>query len=286
MRNKKQNGFAKKSLGQNFLNSTAVRDQILGLAYTSSEDSLEDGDFTKDFPQNVLEIGPGLGFMTNQLIKKAKNRFVAVEMDDRAVELLHRDFDHRDNFELIHGDILRQDIDSIFEQQNYSVIANIPYNITSPILRKFLSKTKNKPDQMILMVQKEVADKITVDPFNGKRSILSISVEIYAEPRFGFFVGRDCFDPAPRVDSAVIHLITRDKPLVDPELEMDFFTVVNGGFSEKRKKLSNSLSKFFGVSAKEILGSIDGNRRAENLSIDEWIELTHNFLACKECHTK
>ena len=261
-------GFAKKSLGQNFLQSTEVRDAIIDLA----------GD---PFPEVVLEIGPGLGFMTNKLVKKAK-RFVAVEMDDRAVELLHRDFDHRDNFELIQGDILQQDIDGIFEQQNYSVIANNPYNITSPILRKFLADTDNRPEQMILMVQKEVAEKICLDPLKGKRSILSIAVEVFAEAEYGFTVDRTCFSPVPGVDSAVMRLVRREQPLVAPELERDFFTVVNAGFSEKRKKLKNSLEKFFGFPADEILGDLDGNMRAEDLEISDFVQLARNFRAFED----
>lgn len=272
---KTKKGFAKKSLGQNFLQSTEVRDCIMKLAENPAQSPLNKEEESV-FPENVLEIGPGLGFMTNKLVKKAK-RFVAVEMDDRAVELLHRDFDHRDNFELIHGDILKQDMDLMFEQENYSVIANIPYNITSPILRKFLAETENRPEQMVLMVQKEVGEKVCSDPLRGKRSILSISVEIFAEAQYGFTVDRSCFDPVPGVDSAVIRIVRRDVPLVSREMERDFFTVVNAGFSEKRKKLKNSLERFFGFPASEILGDIDGNERAEDLEIQDWIGLTERF---------
>ena len=264
MRHKKT--FAKKSLGQNFLQSSAVRTQILDFS-TKSDGS---------FPEVVLEIGPGLGFMTCKLVQKAQE-FIAVEMDDRAIELLNKDFAHRDNFQLIHGDILATDIDNIFEQKKYSVIANIPYNITSPILRKFLDRTKNQPDQMVLMVQREVGEKICLDPEKGNRSLLSISVEIFAETLYGFTVPPEAFSPAPKVFSAVIKAIIRKIPLVEKKDQNDFFTVVQAGFSEKRKKLGNTLPKFFGLPMEPLLKGIDPDRRPQTLTIEEWKILTKNF---------
>ncbi len=261
----KRKSFAKKSLGQNFLQSTKIRDQIL-----ESVGDLKD--------KEILEIGPGLGFLTNKLVAKKAN-LTAVELDDRAVELLTKDFGHRENFHLIHGDILKQDLDEIFESKKYSIIANIPYNITSPILKKALAKTKNKPQMMTLMVQKEVAEKLC-PPSNNKpwkRSILSLSVEIFAEAKFLFSVGREHFDPVPKVDSAIIQITTRPVPLVNEDMERDFFTVVHAGFSSKRKKLGNVMGSFFGIDAKKILGDIDPNRRAETLGVEEWIEIVKNF---------
>ncbi len=262
--NKRQSGFAKKSLGQNFLQDTFVRDQILELA----------GDIST---RNILEIGPGLGFLTSQLLNAAAY-VTAVEFDTRAVKILEKDFGHKQNFRLIEGDFLQQDLDEIFDQKKYSIIANIPYNITNPILRKILEKTGNSPEFAVLMVQKEVAQKVC-EP--KKRSILSIAVEVYAEARYGFTVDRSCFSPAPRVDSAVMRLDIREEPLVARELQKDFFTVVNAGFSEKRKKLGNVLPKFFGVAKDDIMGSIDPDRRAETLNIDEWLEITRAFILLK-----
>jgi len=282
--------FAKKSLGQNFLNSSEVRSKILFAA----------GDLRG---KKILEIGPGLGFLTTKLLGAGAD-LTAVEADERAIEILNKDFAQKSNFHLIHGDILRQDLDKIFEQKKYSVIANIPYNITAPILRKLLAETRNRPDFAILMVQKEVAEKIvgskisrveagessagtTVNPrvlsqksagsTAKKRSILSISVEIFAESKILFFVPRENFSPAPRVDSAVIFLKIRDKSLVPDGLERDFFTVVNAGFSEKRKKIGNVLPKFFGIGAGEILGEVDPNLRPEDLSIADWVGVARNF---------
>jgi len=261
----KRSSFAKKSLGQNFLQSSKIRDQIL-----ESVGDLKD--------KEILEIGPGLGFLTNKLVAKKAN-LTAVELDDRAVELLERDFGHRENFHLLHGDILRQDLDELFKGKTYSIIANIPYNITSPILKKALANTKNKPETMTLMVQKEVAEKLC-PPANNKpwkRSILSLSVEIFAEAELLFLVGRENFDPVPKVDSAIIRVTTRPKPLVDAKMEQDFFTVLHAGFSRKRKKLGNVVGSFFGGDATKILGDIDPDRRAETLTVDEWIKITKNF---------
>lgn len=256
--------FAQKSLGQNFLQDVSVRDQILDLAGDISE-------------QHILEIGPGLGFLTSHLIQRAA-AVTAIEFDERAVDLLQKELGHKPEFELIMGDFLAQDLDALFEQKKYSIIANIPYNITNPILRKILENTENSPEFAVLMVQKEVAQKIC-DPqrLNTKRSILSIAVEVYAEAEYGFTVDRTCFSPVPGVDSAVMRLDIRPEPLVPKEMQRDFFTVVNAGFSEKRKKIGNVLPKYFGVGKPDIMGDIDPDRRAETLSIAEWIELTGEF---------
>lgn len=289
----RQDKFAKKSLGQNFLTSTEVRDLILA----------EAGDLKG---KKVLEIGPGLGFLTEHLLAAGAD-LTAVELDGRAVSILTKKFGDKDNFNLIYNDILDQNLDKLFRTDDYCVIANIPYNITNPIIRKLLEKTANKPKFVLIMVQKEVAQKIC-DPVStaqeevetsgkdqpfgvplrgvpvasqkrakSKRSILSIAVEVYAQARYCFTVNREHFEPSPKVDSAIIRLNILENPLITKEITRDFFTVVNAGFSEKRKKIGNVLGKFFGIPAKQLLGDIDGNRRAENLTIDEWLEVTENF---------
>lgn len=262
---KNQSKFAKKSLGQNFLNSVEIRDRIISSA----------GDLQG---KNVLEIGPGLGFLTEELLK-AGSHLTAIELDERVIDRLRKKFADFSDFELVHGSILDQNLDETFEQKNYSVIANIPYHITSPILRKLLAETKNSADFCILMVQKEVAEKICPKIKKGKqkRSILSISVEVFAESEILFDVGREHFDPSPRVDSAIIKLTTRPEPLIQKEFEYDFFTIVNAGFHEKRKKLGNSIGNYFGVDWRILLGDIDPNLRAENLEISDWITITENF---------
>lgn len=291
---KDQSRFAKKSLGQNFLISTTVRDGIIK----------EAGDLKG---KKVLEIGPGLGFLTEELLKTGAD-LTAIELDKRAFKILGTQFSSRKNFNLINDDILQTDLDALFGTDEYCVIANIPYNITAPIIRKLLEKTANKPSFVLIMVQKEVGLKIC-DPVSkgndgeaeasgegqpfgvplrgvaeaskkrtkSKRSILSIAVEVYAEAKYCFTVNRENFEPAPRVDSAIMKLTILDKPLITPDEQRDFFTVVNGGFSEKRKKIGNVLGKFFGIPSNELLGDLDGHRRAETLTIKEWLKLMENF---------
>ncbi len=266
--NRAQSKFAKKDLGQNFLNDPILRDRIIDLA----------GDIKG---KEILEVGPGLGFLTEEILKRGAN-LTAVELDERSVEILNKKFAGFSNFNLIQGSILDQDLDKLFAQKKYSVIANIPYNITAPILRKFFAETKNKPEMAILMVQKEVAEKISRKKAGKNkvikgRSILSISVEVFADVENCFVVNREMFSPAPRVDSAIILLKSREKSLVSPDLEKDFFTIVRAGFAEKRKKLSNHLGKFFGCNSSDLLGKVDGDKRAEVLEIDDWLEITKNF---------
>lgn len=253
--------FAQKSWGQNFLQSPEIRDKIL-----FSAGNLKG--------QNILEIGPGLGFLTTKLLKENPNKCITVEIDPRAIEILKKDFGHKESFQVIEGDILQQDLDTIWKEEPYMVIANIPYNITSPILRKLLSRTKNKPKKTILMVQKEVGLKICN---TKKRSVLSLSVEIFAETEYLFHVSRNDFLPIPKVDSGVICLTLRHTPLIPETLQKDFFIVINAGFSQKRKKIGNYIGSFFGVSSQLLLQDIDPNKRAETLSVEEWEKITYNF---------
>ncbi len=261
---KRKAHFAKKSLGQNFLNNTQVRDDILEQA----------GDISGE---NILEIGPGLGFLTSALLK-AKANLTAIETDERSVRILEREFGHKENFHLILANFLKFDLDEHFKNKKYAIIANIPYNITNPIIKKVLSETKNKPEFCILMVQKEVAQKICK---TEKRSILSISVEVFAHTKYCFTVGKENFDPSPKVESAILRLDTRQTPLIKLEDENDFFTIVNAGFSQKRKKIGNHIGKFFGIESSKLLGNIDSNRRAETLNIEDWIAIMKNFQKIK-----
>ena len=258
--------FAKKSLGQNFLTNPDIRDRILEEAGNIAQ-------------KNILEIGPGLGFLTTALLKENAN-ITAVELDPRTIKILKKDFGHKKNFQLIEGDILQQDIDSLFKNKPYSVIANIPYNITAPLLRKILANTTNHPDFIIFMVQKEVANKLTD---KKKNSILKISVDVFGKTEKCFEVSRECFNPIPKVDSAIIKITTHKNPLIPKPEEKLFFNVVNAGFSQKRKKLGNFIGKFFGTKPETLLGKIDPNRRAETLSIQEWKEVANNLKnQCKK----
>jgi len=252
--------FAKKDLGQNFLHNVQVRDDILE----------EAGDISE---KKILEIGPGLGFLTSSLLA-TKADVYAVEFDKRVAEIISRDFGHMKNFHLFNVDFLQFDLDDLFKNDKYSIIANIPYNITAPIFRKVLEKTENKPEFAIFMVQKEVGQKVCKPK---KRSILSVSVEVFAEVKYCFTVSRTDFNPVPKVDSAIIRFDIRKKSLVEKDDLFDFFTVVNAGFSQKRKKVGNFLGKYFGIDVKLLLGDIDPNRRSETFEIEEWIKITKNF---------
>ncbi len=261
--------FAKKSLGQNFLIDAGVREAILDAG----------GDLQA---AHVLEIGPGLGALTKPLLDRARH-LTAVELDQRAVRRLTTQLGGRENFTLIPADFLDWDLGGYFGEKPYVCIANIPYNITNPIIRKLLSDRAHQPEFALLMVQKEVGEKICCK--KGKRSILSLSVEIYATAEIVVAVPRGCFDPVPGVDSVVIKLTVRPEPLVPLTLERDFFTVVQAGFAQRRKKLGNALGSFFGdvgPGASRLLGEIDPNRRAETLTVAEWMAVAERLGVMKD----
>ena len=254
---KKYNLRVKKSLGQNFL----IDDKILAEIISASKLSKADA---------VLEIGPGLGTLTEGLCQKAK-KIYAIEKDDKLFGFLQENL-KCSNLKLIKGDILKYDISKL-KLKSYKLIANLPYNITAPVLRKFLT-AKSKPSIMILMLQKEVAEKITN---KKKMSILSLSVLFYGEPEILKIVSKDSFWPKPKVDSAIIAIKTRDKPIYDLNEDL-FFKIVKAGFSEKRKKVKNSLVRNLSIK-KEIIeemfrkARIDPNKRAEDLSLSDWGKL-------------
>lgn len=246
---------AKKSLGQNFLKSEIVLRKII-----------EAGEIKKD--DVILEIGPGKGALTEKLLEQAR-LVVAVEKDGELFEFLKIKFDKEiegRSLALVHDDILNFKI----SEKKYKIIANIPYNITGAILKKFLGGL-NQPESMILMVQQEVAQRIIAR--NNKESILSISVKAYGEPKMIMKVPKRYFSPAPKVDSAIIAInnISR-KIFKDSEVNEDkFWQIVKTGFAHKRKKLSGNLknTKFKDKTLMEGLG----NKRAEDLSLMDWIHL-------------
>ncbi|MCB9809371.1 ribosomal RNA small subunit methyltransferase A [Candidatus Peribacteria bacterium] len=255
--------FAQKHLGQNFLQDPQYLEKILESV----------GDITGT---RVLEIGPGLGALTSPLLE-AGALLTAVEYDERAVRLLQERWGSHPQLQLVHGDALDFTPQDVWGEHPYEIIANIPYNITNPLLKRYLSGLQHPPYRLTLMVQREVAEKITLQRKHaGRRSILSISVEVYAESRLLFLVPREAFDPIPGVDSAVVQLTRRPTPLVAAADERDFFSLVHAGFSQKRKKLHNVLGSYFGRDSAAILGPIDGNLRAETLTIADWHTLLHS----------
>ena len=252
---------ADKSLGQNFLQDPLALEKIASAAEIESTDS-------------VLEIGPGLGSLTRYLAVSAKE-VVAVELDEKLIPPLKVVIAPYPNIRLIHGDILEFSPSELVNQPGYLVVANIPYYITSAIIRHLL-ENEPKPRRIVLTIQKEVADRICAKP--GDMSLLALSVQVYGKPRIAERIPAGAFFPAPKVDSAVLCLDVYPEPQIKNELLSTFFKLIKAGFSQKRKTLRNSLSSGLHISpsdAADLLTktNIDPMRRAETLSIPEWQNL-------------
>ena len=245
---------AKKSLGQNFLKSNLALKKIIEAGEISSNDI-------------VLEIGPGKGVLTEKLLEKTK-LIIAVEKDRNLFQFLQEKFSKEiknKKLILIEEDILKFNITKF--TNNYKIIANIPYNITGAILKKFLTE-KNQPNLMVLMVQNEVAKRIVAN--DKKESILSISVKAYGEPKIIMKVPARYFSPAPKVDSAIIAIknISREIFTKNKINEEKFWEIIHKGFAHKRKKLSGNLKNLI----KDKIEFIK-DKRAENLSLLDWINI-------------
>ena len=264
----------KKSLGQNFLTDQRALERIVEAAELDPEDI-------------VLEIGPGLGTLTRLLAAEA-GRVVAVELDQRLVEVLRQtavsDADWP-NVEIIHGDILDLAPADLLEQHlttlSYKVVANLPYYITSAILRHLLTAAV-KPKLMVVTVQLEVARRITAQP--GDMSLLAVSVQFYGRPRIVARIKAGAFYPPPQVDSAVVRIDLRPRPEVEVDEADGFFEVVRAGFAQRRKQLRNTLAAELGLPAREVTqaltrASIDPSRRAQSLSIEEWARVWREIQA-------
>lgn len=248
-----------KSLGQHWLRD---RDTLAHIA-----DCAE-----LEFSDTVLEIGPGLGTLTSEILRHA-GRVVAVEFDSELARKLPAQFPGK-NLEVITGDILKFDLSTL--PVGYKVVANVPYYITSKIVQTLMTDV-NKPSITVLLVQKEVAERLAAKP--GDMSILAISAQLFAEVSLGDEVPAVLFTPPPKVDSQVVILKTRQTPFLTDVSEADFFRVVKAGFSAKRKKLRSSLSgglKLSKPEIEEILGraGISPDDRAEMLDLDAWVRLT------------
>jgi len=252
----------KKSLGQHWLFDDSSLEAMI------SAGDVKAGDV-------VLEVGPGLGTLTIKLCRVAK-RVIAVELDDSLAASLP-DKVKSNNLEVVHQSILDFDYSSL--PSGYKVIANIPYYLTSNLLRKLL-EAENKPANISLLIQKEVAERVVASP--GKMSILSVSVQFYADAELCEEVPAKLFTPPPKVDSQIIKISPRPQPLFTDVSEKDFFKVVRAGFSEKRKKLRSSLSGGLQISkdqADETLknAGISQNARAQELTIEDWRRICLNI---------
>jgi 16S rRNA (adenine1518-N6/adenine1519-N6)-dimethyltransferase len=259
----------RKALGQNFVIKQRVLHQILAAADVGPEDK-------------VLEIGAGLGTLTRALAEKAQ-RVLAVEIDMRLVELLRHRLAAFSNTEIVQGDILALNIGQVLRQDlgqestPYKVVANIPYYITSAVLRRLL-ETSPKPELIVLMVQREVAQRIVAK--QGQMSVLAVSVRFYGQPTVVSRVPASAFYPVPKVDSAIVRIAPHAQlPLDDQDIPL-FFRVVRAGFSQRRKQLHNALAHGLalpGDYAAQALSAagIEKKRRAQTLSVDEWVKLYH-----------
>ena len=249
----------KKSLGQHWLHDRDVLAEIADLAEITPEDT-------------VLEIGPGLGTLTSELLRRA-DKVVAVEFDPDLARKLPGQFPGK-NLEVVQSDILSFDLSQL--PVGYKVVANVPYYITSKIVQ-LLMTAQNKPSTVVLLVQKEVAQRLAAKP--GDMSILAISAQVYAEVTLGSLVPAELFTPPPKVDSQVVILKTRPRSLLGEVDEKEFFRVVKAGFSAKRKKLRSSLAAGLAISkqdAESLLGraNISANARAEMLALEDWMSLS------------
>ncbi len=253
---------AHKGLGQNFLQDPFALEKIVSAAEIQSSDT-------------VLEIGPGLGSLTRYLAVSAKE-VVAVELDENLLPPLKAILTPYQNIRLIHGDILKISPKDLKFENDYVVVANIPYYITSAVIRHLL-ESESKPRRIVLTVQKEVAQRICAAP--GDMSLLALSVQVYGKPRIAAHIPANAFFPAPKVDSAVLTVDIYSSPQIEEELMTTFFKLIKAGFSQKRKTLRNSLSSGLHISpigAANLLTqvNIDPQRRAETLSIEEWERLS------------
>ncbi|MDP9249213.1 MAG: 16S rRNA (adenine(1518)-N(6)/adenine(1519)-N(6))-dimethyltransferase RsmA [bacterium] len=245
---------AKKSLGQNFLKSEAALQKIIGAGEIGPDDT-------------ILEIGPGKGALTERLLIHA-GKVIAVEKDRELVEFLQNKFKE----EVSAGKLvlINEDILNFTAKQKYKIIANIPYNITGAILKKFLT-SENQPERMVLMVQHEVAQRIIAR--DGKESILSISVKAYGHPKILMKVPARYFSPAPKVDSAIIAITDISREFFERKnvAEEKFWEIVKKGFAHKRKKLSSNLRELVPL---EKTTTLPKNARAEDLKLEDWL----NFI--------
>ncbi len=258
---------AKKSLGQNFLIDKTIIDKIIKAGQISKKD-------------NILEIGPGKGFLTEFLVEKS-GKVLAVEKDEKLAQYCRENL-QKDNLEIITGDVLEVNWGKALKDRNFNqfkLVANIPYYITGKILRLFLENSF-RPEILVLMIQKEVAERICQKP--GKLGILALSVQYFGEPELIEVVPREKFDPIPEVDSAILKIVVKKENFFDSNLERKFFRLIKIGFSNPRKTLVNNISAGFKIEKNQVEKILDKNGfsknvRAQELSLENWQELVDNF---------
>jgi len=258
---------ARKRLGQHFLIDAGALQLITSAAELTPDDT-------------VIEVGPGLGILTRELASLSGCVY-AIELDDKLAATLKETLSPLPNVTIINDNVLNVDPATLLsEPKKYKVVANLPYYITSPVLRHFLEAAA-KPERMIVMVQKEVAEIIAAEP--GQRSLLSIGVQFYGEPRIISRVPAQSFYPAPEVDSAILRIDPHPQPVVPVTDEKSFFELVRAGFTASRKQLVNSLAQGLRLPRAEVLpllekAGIAPQRRAETLTVEEWVQLWQTWI--------
>ncbi len=256
------NARAIKGLGQHFLIDHSVLEKIISTAELEPTDT-------------VIEVGPGLGILTEELLKRA-GKVIAIEVDSKLASALKKNLSKFPRLTVLNADVLQTDPRELIDRKkNYKVVANLPYYIAAPILRHFLEASL-KPSLMVVMVQKEVGQSIVAAP--GDMSILGISVQLYGKPTIVDYVPAQSFHPQPKVDSAIVRIEVYTKPAVDVTDIAGFFEVVKAGFSAPRKQIRNSLAlglRLTSAEAEELLekAGIKPQRRPETLSLEEWAHL-------------
>ena len=266
-----RHGFTfSKSLGQNFLINPSVCPRMAELSGAKNG-------------VGVVEIGPGIGVLTNELCKLA-DKVVAVELDKRLLPVLDETLAEYDNIKVINADVMELDLNALiaeeFEGMDVVVCANLPYYITSPIIMKLL-EDKLPIKAITVMVQKEAAQRICAEVGSRMSGAVTVSVNYYAKPSMLFSVSAGSFMPAPKVDSAVIRLDILSKPPVQTN-EKKFFAVIKAAFSQRRKVISNSLSSGLSLSKEKTLeilqsANVPSNARAEKLSLDDFANIANNL---------
>ena len=254
-----------KELGQNFLIDPAALERIIEAADLSETDE-------------VLEIGAGVGSLTRYLCRKVR-RVIAIEIDHKLIPLLKETITDTANVDIIQGDILSLQLSDLVQGNDYKVVANIPYYITSKLIRYLLESGKG-PSLIVLTIQREVAMRICAQ--QGKFSLLAISVQVYGQPQICTSIPAGAFYPVPKVDSTVVRIDIYDQPVLPSAQIEQFFQLAQAGFSQKRKTIRNSLSTGLNIPANKaeaLINSagIDPQRRAETLSLSEWQKLIEVF---------
>ena len=259
--------YPSKGLGQNFLVDKSVLKKIIKTANLTKKDV-------------ILEIGPGIGTLTRGLAHKAK-RVIAVEKDPKMCQILEETLKNFNNVEVITGDILKiPNTKYEIQDTKYKIVANLPFYIAAPVIRKFL-QLNNQPRVLVLMVQKEVAQRICARP--ADMNLLAVSVQFYAEPEIISYVSKKSFWPQPKVDSAILKITpSGKKSTIVGILPEEFFRVVKAGFSQPRQMLINNLAKKLEIEKEEIKEVLQKNKispsqRAETLTVKDWLQIAKEF---------